>query len=156
MVRKVVYHGTTRDFEQFHIPSNGQNNSLFGDWATKRYAAFFAADPLLATQFANQETGDSEAEIGQRIIPAYLSLKNPLDFTKGITDEQQRALVAAGMNERFAYQIATAHAEEAWEYFDEDRDGAETVKFMKAAGFDGAILEESFPGIENTKSYAVF
>ena len=156
IVRVVVYHGTTRDFEQFHIPSNGQNNSLFGDWATKRYAAFFAADPLLAKAFADQGTGDSEAAIGQRIIPAYISLTNPLDFTKGITNEQQEKLVSAGMNERLAYQIATAKADEAWEFFDEDRDGEETVRIMRAAGFDGAVLEESFPGIKNTKSYAIF
>ena len=123
---------------------------------TKRYAAFFAADPLLATQFANQGTGDSEAEIGQRVIPAYISLTNPLDFTKGITNEQEEALVSAGMNKQFAYELATAKADEAWEYFDEDRGGEENVKIMKAAGFDGAILTESFPGVRNTKSYAVF
>ncbi|MGH9426107.1 MAG: hypothetical protein ACRD2L_07380, partial [Terriglobia bacterium] len=152
-VKSIVYHGTTRDFDMFHLPSSGLNSSLFGNWATKRYAAFFAEEPALATEFSNQGAEDEQA-IGQRLIPAYISLKNPLDFKAGITNAQIEALNKVGLD---GHYIARQRADEAWELFDEDQQGEETVAKMKQAGFDGAVLlEHSYTRVRNTTSYAIF
>ena len=150
---RVVYHGTTRDFEKFHIPSTGQNSNILGPWDVTRYAAFFAQEPALATEFANQGERDAQ-ERGQRIVPVYLSITKPLDLREGINEEDVTALRDAGMNDRY---IAGRSPKTMWELFDGEEGGEANVAFMKAAGYDGAIiLETSGTGIRNTVSYVVF
>ena len=68
----VVYHGTTKDFEAFDNSKTGSNDA--GLWGKGHY---FSANPRGPNNYATRQ-GD-----GARIIPAYVSIKNPLVLTRG-------------------------------------------------------------------------
>lgn len=75
---KVVYHGTTEDFEEFESPdaefsTHGSSDSGIG--------VFFAAAPSDASYFTEEGIGSPFASgkhvKGANIVPAYLSIQNP-------------------------------------------------------------------------------
>lgn len=69
----VVYHGTTKKFESF---DNDKAGSL--DWGLYGQGHYFAASSSYAEQYAVSK-GNIE---GASVIPAYVSLKNPLEMHK--------------------------------------------------------------------------
>jgi GNAT superfamily N-acetyltransferase len=68
----VVYHGTAADFESFDNSKTGRNDS--GLWGRGHY---FAASADSANSYALRQ-GD-----GARVIPAYVSIENPLVLKTG-------------------------------------------------------------------------
>ncbi len=68
----VMYHGTTADFDAFDNSKTGANDR--GLWGRGHY---FASSPTSANSYALRQ-GD-----GARVIPAYISIQNPLVLRTG-------------------------------------------------------------------------
>lgn len=68
----VVYHGTAKDFVAFDNSKTGAND--MGLWGRGHY---FSSGPTSANSYALRQ-GD-----GARVIPAYVSIKNPLVLRTG-------------------------------------------------------------------------
>lgn len=60
----VVYHGTDSDFNQFYLPGE-----IEGRHPSSALGIFFTASKLVAKEFSNSHP--------PKIVPAYLSIKNP-------------------------------------------------------------------------------
>jgi len=74
----VVYHGTTREFEQFDLSMAGQNTLA----RTARLGIFATDNPLVANQFAQ---GD-----GGHVIPLHVIMHNPLEFGAMNVEDRMR------------------------------------------------------------------
>lgn len=75
----VVYHGTASDFSQFDASLLGGNTSH----PTAALGFFFSADPKMAASFVGEENDDGTEYMGApnaNVIPAYVSLQNPLEM----------------------------------------------------------------------------
>lgn len=149
----VVYHGTRADVTKFE-PRPGFNSNMFGAWETTRAGYYFTADPAVASGFAEQ--GDTT---GANVIPAYLSIKNPVDLRWGfgsvtpptrnglayspgyvVLNTIEDALAREGNTNRFYYE--NLPADQMWEAFEIENGGRGLVAALKAAGYDGALLAE--------------
>lgn len=150
---KRVYHGTKANFDTFEVGRAGFNSSVFGSWETARTAIFFSEDPEEASSFAMQ--GDDQSALkgrtGARVIPAYLSIQQPLDlirfngFPDDVIDEARRRGLDA------SYYI-NLEVQNAWEAFDKETGGDLTVNMLKDLGYDGVKLLEP----SGTVTWAVF
>lgn len=136
----VVYHGTQTDFDSFAATRTGTTSSTFGgDQEVTRNGIFFAENPEFATTFATQ--GDGQAA---RVMPVYLSIRNPLYLDEGFTEEIREELAAAGFADAAALRFVKA--ENAWSTLDGE-EGAALVAAAKAAGYDGIYMKEEAVGL---------
>lgn len=121
----VVYHGTDKTFDRFE-QRPGITRILFSRFETERSGFFFAEDADLAKEY------------GDHVLPMYLSLQNPADFTDNTThwDKIENGLVGLGWNPDFF-----RHGQ-VWEWFDGE-DGKRLVADLKKLGFDGAKIQET-------------
>lgn len=127
----VVYHGSGQVFTEFKN-RGGKISTVFGSEDVERSGFFFAVDKDYASLFAEGATPN--------VLEVYLAIKNPIDLRNGILNDDAEALAAQGINDRWLYQL-TRDPREAWELFDGD-DGADLVKALRAAGYDGARIVE--------------
>ncbi len=107
----VVYHGTSRDFDAFDNSKTGAND--LGLWGRGHY---FSAVSRNADSYALRQ-GD-----GARIIPAYVSIKNPLILTTG------KDLVIRLPDGRNTRQLVG-----------QNLDGSKIKELAMAGGHDGVI-----------------
>lgn len=142
-----VYHATTEDFTTFESGRKTFDDmGLFGNVETNRHAIFFSDSPEQASSYAETRTGKPYE--GAKLVPAYLDMKSPVDFTRrdawDIAEE-------VGFNPRWTQYKQT------WELFD-GPDGKEFVEALKKEGYDGAIFTEDAvrEGVTPGTTYAVF
>lgn len=74
-VRRVVFHGTLKDFEEFRpdLPRSARQGH-----AWDRLGLWFTDDPRIASNYAD---GSWRGETGGNVVPVYLSLRNPLKIS---------------------------------------------------------------------------
>jgi HAMP domain-containing protein len=121
----VVYHGTDNSFDTFE-QRKGVRRILFSQFETEASGFFFAEDEPLAKEY------------GAMVMPVYLSLQNPADFTGNTRhwDKIENGLVSLGWNRDFF------NHGDVWEWFDGE-DGKKLVADLKTLGFDGAKIQET-------------
>jgi hypothetical protein len=144
---KTVYHGTRNNFSDFELGREGTNSNVFGNWKTKREGLFFAETPEYAEEFATQ----GEDNKGANIIPAHLSLKNPLDLRGFWPDEVLDGLEARGLNPRYYERL---YPWEIWEALDHENGGVEFVAALRDMGYDGLLTMDTSSG-QNTDTSTV-
>lgn len=121
----VVYHGTTRDVSEF------KRTSALGGF-------YFSADSMYSSMYAGQEDGAN-------MIPAYLSMSNPLVINGRGFDAQ-----SAGAFKRMVYAALRAVSPRFKDYSDavnwmESNKASSTslskeeIDWLKSIGFDGII-----------------
>lgn len=129
----VVYHGTDTKFDEFKN-KGGKVHVLFSTFDVPRQGFFFSPDSEAAGSF------------GKNVMPVYLSIKNPADFTHGIGEADNRLIKEKGYREQYLL------SKETWEMFDEE-DGKKFVQDLKDLGYDGAIIEE--PAVEGEREQGI-
>lgn len=144
----VVYHGTPGNgFTRFE-PRKGTTTFIGIPVEVQRYGYYFAEDREFAEQFANQ----GEARSGN-VIPAYLSIQNPLYLDGGVAPGDIDNLVEHGVDRGFL-ERRLGDPRETWSHM-EDADGQDNGKFLidaiKAAGYDGISMQEVDPDSGETK-----
>ena len=141
----VMYHGTTKDFQEFEVGLPGTNSNVFGSWNTTRNAIFFTPDP----EHANVFTSQCEEIKGGNIRPVYLNIQSPLDFRNGVDDSILDEFSEYGINRNWLVDFG-------WEHLD-DEDGKLFVDVAKKIGYDGVIFVDENPETHNiSETYAVF
>lgn len=139
----VMYHGTRGDFSKFNKGPN-----------------FFTADPEYANTFAS---GFRSSQIVERatVMPAYLSLQNPLDARELGSGEQPSSVILDFLDrygvlskqfKNLEQLIRKAGKTEWWYLF---RNNPELIKAIEAAGYDGLVQQESVAGLV-TDAYVTF
>lgn len=141
----VFFHGTGGNVSQFKTMIPTKNTGMFGDsYDAKRAGLFFTVDTKMSNHFADRSGGN--------VMPVYLKMENPADFTKNLYQVEQ-ALESAGYNIRMLTSV-----QYQWELFDEEFGGPDLVAALKKSGYDSAIIWDNEP-VENGKefkSYVVF
>lgn len=134
-----LYHGTTKDFDQFEIGAKGRNSNIFGGWDVQRAGIFFTEDPDTAYDFANQ-TDDPNAPLarGQHIKPVYLLIYDPIDLTYGFSASLLNTMADYGLNPRYYINV-----DNIWEVFDYENGGQKLIEVLKKIGYDGAFFYEN-------------
>ena len=143
MAPLVVYHSTNLDFNEFQVGRETINSTTFGDITTQRQGIFFAEDPKFAEGYG---AGD-----GQRVMPVYLSIQNPIYLDEGIGGEDLAAVIEASGGRLNRNDFRGVNADEMWQVFDGDF-GRNFVDAARAAGFDGAFMIESDPETGDSQS----
>ena len=142
---KVMYHGTTKDFENFEIGKETFNSNLFGSWKTIRHAIFFTPDPTHANAF----TSISGETSGGNIRPVYINARSPLDFRNGVSGDVLDEFEKIGVNPRWLINFGWAHLD--------DEDGKLLVDSAKKLGYDSIIFYDENPETKETmETWAVF
>jgi len=113
----VVYHGTTKDIITFKMSPEGALGA----------GIYLTPSTEYANQYAPRDT------TGANIIPAYVSIKNPLIITGLIRDPMVEALVRLGVAERKAESIV----EKAYE--EKGYIGKQVMTRALAQGYDGIM-----------------
>lgn len=152
----VVYHATTsEEFEAFRTEGVGFASALGMSFEVPRHGVFFAEDP----EFANEFAGDARGRVkdGARLIPAFLSIQNPVDLTEdGISRMMgDLATVSAWESEGLSLEgLYQSYEHDRWEEFDEG--GAEFIAALKRLGYDGAVMRERTDAAQNGKVWVAF
>lgn len=133
-----VYHGTDKNFNTFDKSQKGIMRVLFSEFDVQRNGFFFATSE------------DGAQNFGKNIIPAFLSIKKPADFTNIKIDKE---LIEAGLDKN---DLDTEFGN-VWELFDDER-GSRVVSKLKELGYDGVkFLEDGAEeGMEQVLSYMAF
>lgn len=130
----VVYHATGADFSVFEAGRPTANTTMLGgDVPTRRHGIFFSEEPSFAEGYGQGP--------GQRVMPVYLRIENPIDMADGINPEDLAAIMRQDGDIK-ASHFDGVHADESWMAFDGEF-GARFVAAAKKAGFDGAMMTES-------------
>lgn len=140
-----LYHGTKKSFNNFEVGVEGKGSTIFGSYPTKRAGIFFSEDPKEASEFATQG-GKRE---GANVMPVRLNIRNPADLRRGFQHDNKlyENLIKAGVDERY---MINSYPDTIWEAFDEEQGGADFVRAMKEAGYDGARISERNPDTGKT------
>ena len=142
---QVMYHGTTKDFEDFEVGLEGYNSNVFGSWKVTRNAIFFTPNPVSADAFTSSG-GDST---GGNIRPAYLNVRSPLDLTSGISESVLEEFEEKGINPRWLQNFG-------WDHFDGE-DGKHFIEIAKDIGYDGILFSDDNPETrEEMETWAIF
>ncbi len=108
----VVYHGTSADFTFFSPAKKGENTGA----KSAREGYWFSAD-------ATHAAGFNASRVGNNVVPAYLSLKNPLIVDHGKFDAQE------------AHPLLSTQAEKL---------RLSSIKKAKKKGHDGVVFKNTF------------
>jgi len=142
---KVMYHGTSKDFNDFEVGKEGYNSNVFGSWKTTRNAIFFTPNPNDANTF----TSSGGNTTGGNIKPVYLNVRSPLDFRNGVDNLTLDEFEKEGINPKWLINFT-------WEHLD-DEDGKLFVDAARRLGYDGIIFTDENPETrENMETWAVF
>jgi N12 class adenine-specific DNA methylase len=125
---KIVYHGTNHVIEAFSPEKLGTKTNA----GTANLGFFFTDNPLVAATFARGEGGNT--------VPAYLSLKNPLEIGDRSAAERRR-------NSKDAYDalhdaIVKTSGKPSWNEVTVQDIGIWRQKVIDA-GFDGLVLRKT-------------
>jgi hypothetical protein len=125
---KIVYHGTNHVIEAFSPEKLGTKTNA----GTANLGFFFTDNPLIAATFARGEGGNT--------VPAYLSLKNPLEIGDRSAAERRR-------NSKDAYDalhdaIVKTSGKPSWNEVTVQDIGIWRQKVIDA-GFDGLVLRKT-------------
>lgn len=130
-----VYHGTSSTFGKFSPSRVGVvSTTTGGDQEIERHGIFFAEDPAFAKTF------------GGRVIPAYLNIQKPMWLDGGFDESVLEALISAGFDRKKARLLSALSPINVWQAFDGPT-GEQLVAAAKAAGYDGALIEEESVGL---------
>jgi hypothetical protein len=127
----VMYHSTSGDFTAFETMRETTNSGTFGTYASRRAGIFMTPNRDFAQTYRE---GDS----GQNVMQLYIRAENPADLRNGLSNSVSDALEAQGYNTRMFNQV-----QHDWELFEEEFGGPDLVAALKAAGYDGAIINET-------------
>lgn len=72
----VLYHGTTKNFNQFNIANQGDTFAEV-EINVPRDGFWFTSDPQIAHVYSNYSANSNRSKSGQRTIPVYLKIQNP-------------------------------------------------------------------------------
>lgn len=131
----VLYHSTNADTDTLRPGQKSSNNyGILGDVEVTRAGVFMTPNIDFSQEYLRDDAG-------QNVMPLYAKIENPLDLRSGLSQEDEAALEAAGLNTRYVLNI-----QNYWELFDNADDGSnEFVDGLKRAGYDGAIFREDSP-----------
>jgi hypothetical protein len=141
---QTMYHGTTKDFEEFELGQEGHNSNALGSWKTTRNAIFFTPDKYHANAFT------SKGDVSKGTIKeVYLNVQNPLNFKNGINDSILEEFETQGINPRWLSSFN-------WEHLD-DENGEALVNAAIKLGYDAVIFNDENPSTgEEMETWAVF
>ncbi|HKM35007.1 MAG TPA: hypothetical protein VJY54_09745, partial [Lachnospiraceae bacterium] len=105
----VVYHGTGSVFTEFDVEQSGKNFVGLGDYG---FGIYLTQDPKYASKYAMGAKGTPN------IIPAYLSMQNPLIVRKGSATKELERIAPHARTER------------------------ELSNYVKELGYDGIIVND--------------
>lgn len=134
----VLYHSTNADTNVLRGGQKTTNNyGLLGDVEVTRSGVFLTPDREFSQEYLREGAG-------QNVMPVYAKIENALDLRSGLSERDEAALEAAGVNVRYVI-----NAQNTWELFDNADDGTnDFVEGLRRAGYDGAIFRESSPSGE--------
>jgi len=134
---RVMYH-TSREggFSRFEIGRPTINSTTFSDVQTRRHALFVTPSVDDSNAYGKQ---DGAFVTGATTIPVYVRSERPLDLTEGVSEEDERWLVAAGFSERFIHNYL-----HRWDVLDDD-EGKLVVNMLRMAGYDAVIFNDENP-----------
>ena len=138
-----LYHATNGDFSTFEPGRPTINSHTFGQYETKRHGIFATPNRKFSHEFIDG------SKPGGNVMPVHMAIHHPFDLTQG-PDSEVDDLAQHGINPRWVYS-----KQNSWELFDGD-DGANFVRGLKSAGYDGAYLHERNADGENTPTYVAF
>jgi len=135
---QILYHSTTKDFDEFASGQETVNGGSFGNWTVKRSGIFFAESPVDSQAYTSDGKRQKQ---NARTIPVFLKEVNPLDLVSdGLTFDIVNSLVSTGyVTEKFLYS-----KDFNWELFD-DEDGIAFTNAVKAAGYDSVRFWDNNP-----------
>jgi hypothetical protein len=145
----IVYHATTEAFKAFELGKKGTNSFVFGNFEIERNAIFVTPN----YNFAQEYCTDSETNMpykGANVMPLYLSMKAPLDFTERDSYDIAEEFETTDLNPRYINFVTNT-----WELFDGD-DGKLFVDACKQLQYDGCIFYETSREGKSIEVYAVF
>jgi len=142
---RVFYHGTRGDFTNFEVGREGWSSDVFGPYKSTRHAIFFTEDPEIASIYTSQGGEKS----GGNIIPVYLNIRQPLDFTQYVDEETLDEFEKNGISRRWLINFKWSHLD--------DEDGKNFVEVAKKLGYDAVIFYDENPATRDSFiSWAVF
>jgi len=141
---KVLYHATTKHFDQFRAQNKGFASALGMTFEVDRSGIFLAENPKFAAEYIEDEYGAYKENAV--IIPVYLSAQYTFDLTDNglspmLNDE---ALVEEFKEHDIDLRSIYYHIyeDQRWELFD-GPEGEEFVANLKKLGYDSAYMYES-------------
>lgn len=141
---KVLYHATTKHFDQFRAQNKGFASALGMTFEVDRSGIFLAENPKFAAEYIEDEYGAYKENAV--IIPVYLSAQYTFDLTDSglspmLNDE---ALVEEFKEHDIDLRSIYYHIyeDQRWELFD-GPEGEEFVANLKKLGYDSAYMYES-------------
>lgn len=123
-VKDRLYHGTSSDITAFDKQKVG------GTFGADKKGFFFSSDPKIASEYADFAASNSAKKEGANVMPAHVSLKNPLTL-EGLSEANT------------GIRLKPRHGNDSnslTRLFDEERDSL--IKFAKQFGNDGILLEK--------------
>lgn len=143
----VVYHGTPGEpIAAFEKGRKGTTTFIGIPVETQRHGFYFAENKAFADSFSKQGGARSGST-----MPLYLSIQNPLRLTEaGVYWKDVNKLVEQGVDRGWLESHA-GDPRTTWEQFD-DENGAFFVSAIKAAGYDGVLMQEVDPETDNTEN----
>lgn len=141
---KILYHATTKHFDQFRAQNKGFASALGMTFEVDRSGIFLAENPKFAAEYIEDEYGAYKENAV--IIPVYLSAQYTFDLTDNglspmLNDE---ALVEEFKEHDIDLRSIYYHVyeDQRWELFD-GPEGEEFVANLKKLGYDSAYMYES-------------
>jgi len=140
---KVLYHATTKHFDQFRAQNKGFASALGMTFEVDRSGIFLAENPKFAAEYIEDEYGAYKENAV--IIPVYLSAQ----YTFVLTDSglspmlNDEALVEEFKEHDIDLRSIYYHIyeDQRWELFD-GPEGEEFVRNLKKLGYDSAYMYE--------------
>jgi hypothetical protein len=143
---KVLYHATTKDFDQFRVQNQGWvSGSLIGNVQIDRTGIFLAENPKFAEEFIKNTGSGPEWKENAVIIPVYLSAQYPFSLLDNslLPMLRDEALVEKfdehGIDLKSIYHHY--YEDKRWELFD-GPEGQDFVQNLKTLGYDSAVMQE--------------
>ena len=140
---KVLYHATTKHFDQFRAQNKGFASALGMSFEVDRSGIFLAENPKFALEFIEDDYGNYKE--GAVVIPVYLSAQYPFGLTDNslspmLNDE---ALVEEFKENDIDLRSIYYHVyeDQRWELFD-GPEGEEFIRNLKKLGYDSAFMYE--------------
>jgi hypothetical protein len=141
----VLYHSTAGDISTFETMRETTNTGMFGvPFKSRRAGIFLTPNVRFAEEYSKGKSGSNTMQV-------YARMQDPADFRHGMTVDLERALKAQGINTR-----AVLNLQYDWEMFEDEYNGPELVAALKAAGYDGAIINEDDEQGKAQETYVAF
>lgn len=140
---KILYHATTKHFDQFRAQNKGFASALGMTFEVDRSGIFLAENPKFAAEYIEDEYGAYKENAV--IIPVYLAAQYTFDLTdNGLSPMlNDKALVEEFKEHDIDLRSIYYHVyeDQRWELFD-GPEGEEFVANLKKLGYDSAYMYE--------------